>query len=225
MAYLVFKRRGRKTYVALRRVEYRGFKRKRRVCREVYLKGKCFIFVGGRGTGKTRELRKLCNRSLEIWGINGVFLRGEEGIENWFRRAGLEDEELKGLKQFEKVELLIDRLKRKAVFIDNVDKVSSKVKVEAVKKIIFVSSFIGVSAENEKRIDTGIVQALRKKQGLRRGDSLKVIELGKREEEVKDIGGIISLVLVFCLGLFFGLSEAFVGAIGLRYLVREGNRW
>lgn len=226
MAYIVFKPRGRKTYIALRRVEYKGFGRfKRRLVSEEYLSGRCFVFVGGRGTGKTRELRKLNGRSVEVFGRRAVLINGAEGIDNWFKRAGIEGEELKGLKQFEKVELLINKAKGRPVLIDNIDKVSSKVKIEAVKRLIGGSSFVAVAAESEKRIDVGIIQALRAKQGLRRFERLKTINLGQREEEIKDIGGIVALVFVFVFGLVFGVSEALLGALGIRYLSREGRRW
>jgi hypothetical protein len=226
MAYIVFKPRGKKTYIALRRVEYKGFGRfRRRLVNEEYLSGRCFVFIGGRGTGKTRELRKLNSRSVEVFGRRAVLLNGAEGIDNWFKRAGLSEEELKGLKQFEKIELLVEKARNRPVLIDNIDRVSSRVKTEAVKRLISVSSFAAVAAESEKRIDVGIIQALRAKQGLRRFERLKAIHLGQREEEIKDIGGVIAIVFVFVFGLVFGVSEALLGALGIRYLSREGRRW
>jgi len=226
MAYFVFKNRGRRSYLAIRRKRVRGWWRWKWVdTEERYVRSSFLVVVGGRGSGKTRELRKLAKRSSEVFGAPGVYIKCVEGLENWFRRAGLDSNELKGLKQFEKVELLIDRLSGQAVFLDGVDRVSGKVKVEAVKRIIRGARAGAVSCESEKRVDTGIVQELRRRQGLRKWESLRVVELGAREEEIKDIGNILALVLVVCFGLFLGMSEAIIGAMGLRYLVREGNRW
>jgi len=226
MAYFVFKRKGAKCYLALRNKRVRGFGRFRWVdVKEKYIRSSFLVVVGGRGTGKTRELKKLTKMSSLVFGAPGVYIKCAEGIENWFKRAGICEEELKGLKQFEKVELLIERLKGKAVFLDGVDRVNGKVKVEAIKRIIRVSAGGAVSCENEKRIDAGIVVEIRRKQGLKRGEGLYVVELGKREEEIKDIGGVLALVLVLFFGLFLGMAEAFVGAVALRILVREGSRW
>ena len=225
MAYFVFKNKGRRSYLAIRRKRVKGIWRWRWVeNREEYIKSSFLVVVGGRGSGKTRELKKLTIRSMEVFGAPGVYIKCAESLDNWFKRAGLEQEELKGLKQFEKVELLIDRLRGRAVFLDGVDRVYGKVKVETVKRIIGVARAGAVSCESEKRVDVGILQAIRRKQGLRKWESLRVIELGKRDEEIVDVGNIIALVLVIGLGLFLGMSEAMIGAMGLRYLVREGNR-
>ena len=225
MAYFVFKNKGRRSYLAIRRKRVKGIWRWRWVeNREEYIKSSFLVICGGRGSGKTREMKKLTMRSSEVFGVSGVYIKCAESLDNWFKRAGLEQEELKGLKQFEKVELLIDRLKGRAVFLDGVDRVSGKVKVEAVKRIIGVARAGAVSCESEKRVDVGILQAIRRKQGLRKWESLRVIELGKRDEEIVDVGNILALVLVIGLGLFLGMSEAMIGAMGLRYLVREGNR-
>ena len=226
MAYFVFKSRGSRSYLALRNVRYKGVWRWRwRDSKEVYIRDRFLVVVGGRGSGKTREMKKLTMRSSEVFGVSGVYIKCAEGLNDWFKRAGLDKEELKGLKQFEKIELLIDRLKGRAVFLDGVDRISGKVKVEAVKRIIRVAKAGAVSCESDKRVDIGILQAIRRKQGLRKWESLSVVELGAREEEIKDIGGIIAVFLVLGFGLFFGISEAMIGAMGLRYLVREGNRW
>jgi hypothetical protein len=225
VAYFVFKSNGRRSYLYLRRVRYKGVWRWRwRDVEEKYIRSSFLVICGGRGSGKTREMKKLTMRSSEVFGVSGVYIKCAEGIDNWFKRAGIEQDELKGLKQFEKVELLIDRLRGRAVFLDGVDRVSGKVKVETVKRIIGVARAGAVSCESEKRVDVGILQAIRRKQGLRKWESLRVVELGAREEEIKDIGGIIAVFLVLGFGLFFGISEAVLGAMGLRYLVREGNR-
>ena len=228
MAYFVFKQRGKRSYLALRKKRVKGFLRWKWVdCEEKYVRtGSSFLVItGGRGSGKTREMKKLAMRSYEVFGVPGVYIKCAEGLENWFRRAGIDKEELKGLKQFEKVELLVDRLRGRAVFLDGVDRVSGKVKVEAVKEIVRAARAGAVSCVDVKRVDVGILVELRRRQGLKRWESLKLVELGFREEEVKDIGNVLALILVFCFGLFFGMGEAFVGAMGLRYLVREGRRW
>ena len=80
-----------------------------------------FVITGGVGSGKTRELQKLVNWSQNLFGVEGVYLNAKEGLDNWYKRAGLTNEDLKGLKQFEKNELLKETLKGKAVFIDDLD--------------------------------------------------------------------------------------------------------
>ena len=95
-----------------------------------------FVITGGVGSGKTRELQKLLGWSQNLFGVEGVYLNAREGLTNWYRRAGLDDDALKGLKQFERNALLVETLRGKAVFIDDLDGVFNKVKVALIKELI-----------------------------------------------------------------------------------------
>ena len=227
MPYLVFKGskydrvRGN---LALRRVKFFSIKNFRwRVQRENYIRRQNFyIITGGVGTGKTRELKKLEKWATRIWNKEAIYLNAKEGLTNWYKRAGLTNEELKGLKQFEKNELLKEALCGNVVLIDDIDGIFNKVKVGLLKEIIKNSSGGAVAFENPKKVHPAIIQILRIKQRLEPKEDLQVIDLG-RAEEIVDIGMVVALALVVGLGLVYGFSEALLLALGLRWLVREGK--
>ena len=227
MAYLVLKRgwQRNKPYLALRSVEYKGIGRlRRRIVREEYVKVDFLVIKGGRSSGKSRETRKLLKWSLELWGSEGVWFRGTESLENFFRRAGLSREELRGLSQVEKISKLVEACDGKVVFIDDVDKVEGRLKRQVVKSLIRVSKGGAVSCEEERKIDQGILAEIRRKQGLKRWEGLRVLDLGRKEEEIRDIGMLVAVFLILGVALFFGIMEALLGALGLRYLVREAEK-
>ena len=227
MAYLVLKRgyQRNKPYLALRRVEYKGIGRfRRRIEREEYVKANFLVIKGGRSSGKSRETHKLYRWAVELWEVEGVWFRATESLENFFRRAGLTKEDLRGLSQAEKISRLIETCEGKAVFIDDIDKVEGKVKKQVVKSLIRVSKGWAVSCENERKIDAGITAEIRRKQGLKKWESLNILDLGRKEEEIKDIGMLMAIFLILGVALAFGFTEALLGALGLRYLVREGEK-
>ena len=227
MAYLILKRgyQRKKPYLALRIVEYKGIGRfKKRVEKEKYVRTSFLVIRGGRDTGKSRETYKLYRWSKELWGVDGVWLRATESLENFFKRAGLRKEELRGLSQAEKISKLIEACKGKTVYIDDIDKVEGRLKKQVIKSLIRVSKGGAVSCENEKKIDVGIVAEIRRKQGLKKWESLKVLDIGRKEEEIKDIGMMVAVFLILGIALIFGFHEALLGALGLRYLVKESER-
>ncbi len=211
--------------MALRQVKFFSIKHLRwKTQKETYIRKLPFyILTGGVGTGKTRELRKLLGWSPTLWGVEGVYLNAKEGLDNWYKRAGLSNEDLSGLKQFEKNELLKETLRGKAVFIDDLDGVYSKVKVELIKDLIKNSGGGAVAFENPKKVHPSIIQTLRAKQRLAPKEDLKVIDLGQ-SEEIIDIGMIVALSLIFGLALMWGVSEALLLALGFRWLIRYGER-
>ncbi len=227
MAYLVLKRgyQRNKPFLALRKVEYKGIGRfRRRVEREEYVKVGFLVIKGGRSSGKSRETHKLYRWSQELWGVPGVWFRTSESLDAFYKRAGLTKEDLRGLSQAEKIAKLIEVCEGKPVFIDDIDKAEGRQKRQVLKSLIRVSKGGALSCENEKRIDTGIMAEIRRKQGLRKWESLKLLDLGRKEEEIKDIGMMVAVFLILGVALFFSFHEALLGALGLRYLVREGDR-
>ena len=231
MSYLVFKRgefwRQRAT-LRLREVRvFRFWKFKRVISNERYVKkSRVLVLAGGKGVGKSRELVKFFTNCHEVYGAEGVFIPCAESLENWFKRAGLSQEELKGLRQFEKVRLLIERCKGKVVFLDDVDKVDSKVKLEALKWLIRVSKAVVVSCENIHKVNDSVEAELRKKLRLRawHGWGDYIIDLGRSEVEVKDVGMIVAIVLIVFVAFVWGLTAGLLGALAFRYLVAEGRR-
>lgn len=153
LAYIVLKRGeyGRRlATLRLRDVRVFRFLGYRRVLRsERYVKkGRVLVITGGKGTGKTRELMKLWQSAKDVWGVEGVYISVSEAPENWFRRGGLSQEELKGLRQFEKFQLLAERVRGKAVFLDDIDRAEGfgwKVKIEAIKMLIRSARAVVVS--------------------------------------------------------------------------------
>jgi hypothetical protein len=232
MAYLVFKGVGfwrKKSHIVLRDVRtfrFLGFRRVLKSERYVSKKAKVLLFQGGSGSGKTRELLKLSERSKEVWGLEGVYIPCGESLENWFKRAGLSSEDLKGLRQFEKVGLLISRLKGKAVFLDDVDRVDSKVKLDAVKWLIRSAGMVVCSCRDVYKIQDGIEYELRKKLKLKayQGMGEYVVDLGGSDVEVKDVGMIVAIVLIVFVAFTWGLTFGLMGALALKYVVSEGRR-
>jgi len=224
MAYLVLKGDGfwrKRSALVLRSVKTIKLLGFRRVFRsERYIrKERVLIFEGEAGTGKTRELLKISKNAKEIFGVEGVYIAGVEGFENWLKRGGL-NEELKGLKQFEKAEKLIERVKGKVVCIDDIDKLDG-FKLQVAKRLINSAEFVVVSCSLLKRVNQSLVQELRKKKRIRDGEALTTVDLGKTE--IRDVGMIVAIVLVVLLALTWGLTESLILALALRWLVMEGR--
>jgi hypothetical protein len=233
MAFLTFKHRGafwRKTSaVAVRKIKtinILGYKKT--ISQERYVKkGKVIIIQGGTGTGKTRELEKFFRKAEQVFHENGVYISVAESIENWYKRVGLTNEELKGKRQFEKNQLMIEKLKGKIVFMDDIDQVkNSKVKLEEVKWIIRVAKRIICTCKDANRIHDAIRQEIYNKLKLKQWETMKdfIIDLGNNEVEVKDIGMVVAILMIVFAAITWGISEALIGALALRYISREGNK-
>ena len=213
--------------MVLRDVRVVRFLGLRRVLRsEKYVQKKPVIIIeGGAGTGKTRELLKVSAWAEKVFGAEGVYIACGESLENWFKRAGLSAEELRGLRQFEKVQKMIEALRGKVVCLDDVDKLEgSKVKISAVKWIIRVAKVVVLSCVNFKKVNASIVEELRKKLKLKAWESLESLDLGGSQSEIKDIGMIVAIVFVVVVAMAWGLSSALLGALALRWLVNEGKK-
>jgi len=230
MAYLVLKGEGfwrKRQSLVFRDVRVVRFLGLRRVLKsERYVKKKPVIVLeGGAGTGKTRELLKVYGRAKSVFGTEGVYIACGESLENWFKRAGLSAEELKGLRQFEKIEKMVERLKGKVVCLDDVDKLeSSKVKISAVKWIVRVAKVVVLSCVSVKKVNPSIVEELRKKLRLKPWETLETLDLGGSQSEIKDIGMIVAIVMVVVLAMAWGLTAGLLSALALRWLVNEGRR-
>jgi len=221
----------RRRHMLLRNVRVLRFWKFRRVIKdERYIpKGRVLVVMGGYGSGKTRELKKLCAKAVDIWGREGVYIPVGEGLDNWFKRAGLSQEELKGLRQFEKVGKLIERCKGKVVLLDDVDRAESresKVKIEAVKWLIRSADVVVVSCQDIHRVNEGIEYELRKKLRLKAHEGMNkyIVDLGKQEVEVKDVGMFVAIGLIVFVAFAWGLTWGLMGALAFRYLVAEGRR-
>ena len=229
MAYLVLKGEGfwrKRQSLVFRDVRVVRFLGLRRVLKsERYIQKKAVIVLeGGAGTGKTRELLKVYSASDKVFGAEGVYIACGESLENWFKRVGLSAEDLKGLKQFEKIEKMLEKLKGKVVCLDDVEKLDSKVKVSAVKWIIRVAKVVVLSCVSIKKVNASIVEELRKKLRLKAWETLETLDLGGSQSEIKDIGMIVAIVMVVVLAMAWGLTAGLLSALALRWLVNEGRR-
>jgi hypothetical protein len=229
MAYLVLKGEGfwrKRQSLVFRDVRVIRFLGLRRVLKsERYVQKKAVIVLeGGAGVGKTRELLKVSSASDKVFGAEGVYIACGESLENWFKRAGLSAEDLKGLKQFEKVQKMIEALKGKVVCLDDVEKLDSKVKISAVKWIIRVAKVVVLSCVSVKKVNPSIVEELRKKLKLKAWETLETLDLGGSQSEIKDVGMIIAIVMVVVLAMAWGLTAGLLSALALRWLVNEGRR-
>jgi len=231
MAYLVLKGEGfwrKRQSLVFRDVRVVRFLGLRRILRsEKYVQKKPVIVLeGGAGTGKTRELVKLSGWAKTVFGVeeDGVYIACGEGLENWFKRAGLSAEDLKGLRQFEKIEKMVEKLKGKVVCLDDVDKVDSKVKMSAVKWIIRVAKVVVLSCASIKKVNASIVEELRKKLRLKPWEVLETLDLGGSQSEIKDIGMIVAIGFVVIIALAWNITAGLLLALALRWMVNEGRR-
>jgi len=229
VAYLVLKGGGfwrKRQSLVLRDVKVVKVLGLRRVLRsEKYVQKKpVLILEGGAGVGKTRELLKVSGWAERVFGAEGVYIACGESLENWFKRSGLSAEDLKGLRQFEKIEKMIEALKDKVVCLDDVDRVDSKVKVSAVKWIIRVAKVVVLSCVSIKKLNASIVEELRKKLKLKAWESLESLDLGGSQSEIKDIGMIVAIVMVVVVALAWGISEGLLSALALRWIMAESKR-
>jgi len=230
MAYLVLKGEGfwrKRQSLVFRDVRVVRFLGLRRVLKsERYVQKKAVIVLeGGAGTGKTRELLKVSSASDKVFGAEGVYIACGESLENWFKRAGLSAEDLKGLRQFEKIEYMVEKLRGKVVCLDDVDKLEgSKVKISAVKWIVRVAKVVVLSCVSVKKVNPSIVEELRKKLRLKPWETLETLDLGGSQSEIKDVGMIVAIVMVVVLAMAWGLTAGLLSALALRWLVNEGKR-
>ena len=230
MAYLVLKGEGfwrKRQSLVFRDVRVvRFFGLRRVLTSEKYVQEKPVIVLeGGAGTGKTRELMKISGWAEKIFGVMGVYIACGESLENWFKRAGLSAEELKGLRQFEKIEKMVEKLKGKVVCLDDVDKLeSSKVKISAVKWIVRVAKVVVLSCVSVKKVNPSIVEELRKKLRLKPWESLETLDLGGSQSEIKDIGMIVAIAMVVIIALAWNITAGLLMALAFRWLVNEGRK-
>jgi len=220
-AYFVLKdnHQRNKPFLALRKKEnFLWFER----TTEVYIKRFPFLVIeGGRGTGKTKQLKKLSGWSSQLWGTEAVYIDCAEALSSWYFRAGLTKEDLKGLTQPEKNELLIDTLAGKVVLLDNLETVNSKVKIHLVREIIYNASAGVIATENLKKVDPSIIQTIKRKNSTK---TLEPIHFGTTEEEVKDVSIIAGAVLILGVALLYGAWWVIPVAVSLRLLAREGQK-
>jgi len=226
--YLVLKDKGKRNRlsVRIRNVRYINLPLigARKVSSEKYIKKRSvIIFTGGLGTGKTRELNKLLKWSDRLFAKDGIYISVSEAITNWYKRAGLSSEDLRGLSGFEKNRKLIDVCKNKVVILDDIDKAKSKMKIDVVKWLVRVSAYTVVSCEDIDKVNASIVLELRKKLKLKKHESISVINLGKEEVEVRDVGLIVGLIMVVGIAISWGITEALMGALAFRWLVSEAR--
>lgn len=229
MAYLVLKGGGfwrKRQSLVLRDVKVVKVLGLRRILRsEKYVQKKpALILEGGAGAGKTRELLKVSKWAERVFGAEGVYIACSESLENWFKRSGLSAEDLKGLRQFEKIEKMIEALKDKVVCLDDVDKIDSKVKISAVKWIIRVAKVVVLSCVSIKKLNASIVEELRKKLKLKAWESLESLDLGGSQSEIKDIGMIVAIVMVVVVAMAWDISEGLLTALALRWIMAESKR-
>lgn len=233
MAYLVFKTGGgfwrKRLQIALREVRTLNLGLvKWADKKETYIKkSKVLVVQGGMGSGKTREVKKIERYAREIYGGEAVYIPVGEALTNWYKRAGLGKEELKGLTQFEKNELLIERCKGKVVILDDIDRAESKVKTEVLKWLIRVSKVAVVSCRDIKKVHPSLEYELRKKLRFKDWhgwDDRLIVDLGKQETEIKDVGLLVGIVLVVFVAMSWGLTHALLGALAMRWLVAEARQ-
>jgi hypothetical protein len=212
MAYLVLKGEGfwrKRQSLVFRDVRIVRFLGLRRVLRsEKYVQKKPVIVLeGGAGTGKTRELMKISGWAKRVFGAEGVYIACGEGLENWFKRAGLSAGDLRGLGQFEKVQKMVEALRGKVVCLDDVDKLeSNKVKISAVKWIIKVAKVVVLSCVSVKKVNPSIVEELRKKLRLKAWETLETLDLGGSHSDVKDVGMIAAIAMVVVVALAWDIT-------------------
>lgn len=215
--YLVVKKL-RKTKWSLR---LRNERKKERYVK----KGPVLIVQGGKGTGKTRELKKITRWAQGLWGVEGFYFLSMEGFSNWMYRAGFEAKDLRGLHQIQKIEKLCEKLNNKVVIIDDVDKIQSAQKKDLIKTLIRNSRVAVISCYDIERIDPSIISELKKKlqKDLRKKAQIEeyCINLGRTEDEIKEIGIILGLVLIAGVAIIWGFTEALLGAVIFRWLIYE----
>jgi hypothetical protein len=222
MAYLVLKKNWQrhKPFLVLK-VSYQVLGK--RLSKETYIKkSNVYLVLGGKGSGKTRELLKVQKWADQLFNRNGFYFNVLESMSDFYKRAGLESSDLRGLKSFEKNSLLIEKVKDQVVCIDNVDKASSQ-KKEVIKDLIRNSGVIFVSAEDLKQIDLSIVKELMIKGNVSYSDNIPTIDLGN-DFEIVEVSGILGVVILIVLIVFFQQYWALGVLFVLRYMHRAGKQ-
>ncbi len=223
MSYLVLKHtwKRKKPFLALKTVKKNLFGKVKQ--KEKYIKKKpVMVIVGAKGSGKTRELKKFLKWSYSLYDCKAIYIDVIEPIGDWYKRAGLENKDLKGLKRFEKDNLLVERCKNKVVLIDNVDH-TTKTKISIIKRLISVSKIVIISCENIKKIDMSIYNELRKKAKVKKGEDIYKIEL-EGGYVIKDISMIIGIGLMVVLVIIYQQYWALGLIFTLRMFQKEGSK-
>ncbi len=224
MSYLVLKNtwRRKKPFLALKSVKRDLFGNIRQ--REKYIKKRSVMaVVGVKGSGKTRELRKIFRWSMDLYNADAVYIDVIEPIGDWYKRAGIENEEIKGLKRFEKDNKLVEVCKGKVILIDNIDH-TTKTKLSIIKRLISSCKVVIVSCEDTKKIDSSIYTELRKKAKVKAGEDIYKIEL-EGGYVIKDISMILGIGLMVVLVVIYQQYWALGLIFTLRMFQKEGNKY
>jgi len=207
MAYIVFKkqRKRKKQFLAIRNKTIFGH-------RERYIKKSSVIVIEGqKNSGKTRELMKIKDKALDIYGLEPVYIDTVRPVSDWFYSVGIE----KG-KTFEKEQEFIKSVKDKVLIIDNIDSITTKnKKQQIIINAIREAKYIVVSAERLDKAYYSIVEELKKKG--------KIEEVYLSGGDAVDITFYLFAFLIFFFIIIFQHYEMLALIFGMRYLLR-GNQ-
>jgi len=100
------------------------------------------------------------------------------------------------------------------------------VKIEEIKWIIRVAKRVVITCKDANKIHDAIKQEIYSKLRLKYWETMKanIIDLGNNEVEVKDIGMVVAIIMIVFAAITWGLSEALIGSLALRYIINEGKK-
>ncbi len=207
MGYLVFKKqkKRRKQFLAFRTKTFFGTK-------ETYIKKSSVLVIEGvKHSGKTRELMKIKDKALDVYGVEPIYIDAVRPVSDWFYSAGIENG-----KTLEKEQEFLNRVSDKVLIIDNIDSITTKnKKQQIIINAIDRAKYIVVSAESLNRCYYSIIEKLKKKG--------KIEEVYLSGGEAVDITFYLFAVMIFFIILVAGHYEMLALIFGMRYLLRGQN--
>ncbi|MDD5360434.1 MAG: hypothetical protein PHI02_09270 [Sulfurovaceae bacterium] len=201
--------------------------------KEIYVpKTKSIFLFGLAGAGKTKEFEKIYKNRFEIWTQKQEFIRiscilslsdilnenVNQDDKNSYLLDTIDDDEYiinsKELnKQYQQINLLVQKARKAICFIDDIDKLSGK-KLEVIKDIIKNSKQIILTASEKKNINKTILLSLERK---------KSYEIELNTDASYDITNyLIAFVMIICV--VFGLYELAGFTFALRYMMKEKGK-
>ena len=183
-------------------------------------KGMNIAIEGAKGSGKTKELMKAYDKCYEIYKKEPIFIDATYSVTDWFKMNDIPNIRLleangkstkRILTYLEKKDLLIEKLKDRVLFIDNLERIVGKgKKLELIRDMLINAETFYVTYESYAELYPALRRILDKKK-----KEIKIVKLssGEAQDVTFMLIGLIVIILCFLynrwevIGLVMGATE------------------
>lgn len=189
-------------------------------------KGMNIAIEGAKGSGKTKELLKAYDKCFDIYKKEPVFIDATYSVTDWFKineipNITAQEKEGKIIKRiltyFEKKDLLIDKLKGRVLFIDNLERIVGKgKKLELIRDMLINAETFYITYESYSCLYPSIRRILDKKK-----KEIRIVKLSSGEAQ--DVTFMVIGLIVIILCFLYNRWEVIGLVMGARYLMRNNT--